>query len=85
VAEALSEVVDAGPLVVVQVPDLAHALGRVVEVELARRDPLVVLDGIDVAELDFLDIGRPMGASGSFPVTVKSLTFPLPRVPATEC
>jgi ethanolamine utilization protein EutA len=56
-----------------------------VEVELGRREPLVVLDGIDVAELDFLDIGRPMGASGSFPVTVKSLTFPLSQIPAAEC
>jgi ethanolamine utilization protein EutA (predicted chaperonin) len=85
VAEALTEAVDRGPLVVVQEPDLAHSLGRIVDVELGRREPLVVLDGIDVAELDFLDIGRPMGASGSFPVTVKSLTFPMSHAAETEC
>ena len=35
-----------------------------------------MVDGIDVGDLDYLDIGRPMGISEVVPVTVKSLIFP---------
>lgn len=34
------------------------------------------MNGIDVDDLDYLDIGRPMGISEIVPVTVKSLIFP---------
>lgn len=77
-AEALVRAAAGHPLVVVLTDDLAHALGRIVRSELHHPGDLVVIDGIDVGELDYLDIGRPMGATRSFPVTVKSLTLPLP-------
>ena len=35
-----------------------------------------MVDGIEVGDLDYLDIGRPMGVSEVVPVTVKSLVFP---------
>ena len=37
---------------------------------------VIAIDGIDVGDLDYVDIGRPMGVSESLPVTVKSLVFP---------
>ena len=37
---------------------------------------LIAIDGIDLGDLDYVDIGRPMGASEVLPVTVKSLIFP---------
>jgi ethanolamine utilization protein EutA len=36
----------------------------------------VALDGIEVGDLEYLDIGRPVGTSEVLPVTVKSLLFP---------
>ncbi|MFD7443675.1 ethanolamine ammonia-lyase reactivating factor EutA [Streptomyces sp. NPDC059909] len=64
------------PLVVVVVDaDVAHALGRILRVEVGWAGPLIVLDGLTVGELNYLDVGRPLGAVGTVPVTVKSLTF----------
>ena len=36
----------------------------------------MVVEGIEVGDLDYLDIGRPLGVSEVVPVTVKSLVFP---------
>lgn len=76
-AEALVHAAGGHRLVVVLRDDLARALGRIIRSELHYAGQLVVIDGIDVGDLDYLDIGRPMGATRSFPVTVKSLTMPL--------
>jgi ethanolamine utilization protein EutA len=75
-AEQLREAArDDVPLFVVLDVDVAHALGRILRNELGWRTPLVVLDGLTVGELDYLDIGRPLGPGLTVPVTVKSLTF----------
>jgi ethanolamine utilization protein EutA len=55
--------------------DVAQALGRILRVELGWSGPLVVVDGIAVGDLDYVDIGRPLGPNLTVPVTVKSLTF----------
>jgi ethanolamine utilization protein EutA len=44
--------------------------------ELRVTRPVIAIDGIDVGDLDYVDIGRPMGVSQAVPVTVKSLLFP---------
>jgi ethanolamine utilization protein EutA len=73
-AEALVRA--AGPaLVLVLEADLARSLGRIIVRELGFERPVVVIDGISVGDLDYLDIGRLMGSTKAFPVTVKSLTF----------
>jgi ethanolamine utilization protein EutA len=64
------------PLFVVLKQDLAHSFGTIVKEELRWRGPVIVVDGITVGELDHLDLGTPLGASGSLPVTVTSLEFP---------
>jgi ethanolamine utilization protein EutA len=38
---------------------------------------VVVIDGVTLADLDFIDIGAVMPASGSVIVTIKSLVFAL--------
>lgn len=65
-----------GPLVLLLDLDVARALGRLLTHELGLRLPVVVADGIDVGELDYVDVGRPIGALGVLPVTVRSLIFP---------
>jgi ethanolamine utilization protein EutA len=81
-AEAIATIAwtgDPGALLCLLVDaDLAHSLGRILKDELCWPGSVVALDGIDVGELDFVDIGAPIGASSSLPVTVKSLVFPLP-------
>lgn len=65
------------PLFVVLGPDIAQSFGRILKRELGWPGAVTVVDGIDVGDLNYLDIGRPVSeVSGSLPVTIKSLTFP---------
>ena len=78
VADGIAECASADPdaaLIVTVEQDVAHSLGRILREELHVANPLVVIDGILVGDLDYVDIGRPIGAAGVFPVTVKSLLF----------
>ncbi|MFI5268095.1 MAG: ethanolamine ammonia-lyase reactivating factor EutA, partial [Chloroflexota bacterium] len=64
------------PLYLVLDADIAKSLGGILKEELKLPGAVIALDGIDAGDLDYVDIGRPMGASESLPVTVKSLMFP---------
>lgn len=79
-AEQLATLVEgadpAAPLYLILDQDVARSLGTILKEELGLGREIVVLDGIEVGELDYLDIGRPMGQSDVVPVTVKSLIFP---------
>ena len=76
IAEQLASVAASGDeLIVIVDADVAHALGRILRAELHWSGPLVVVDGIAVGDLDYVDIGRPLGPGLTVPVTVKSLTF----------
>ena len=56
--------------------DVAKTLGSILKEELAVSQEIIALDGIDLGDLDYIDIGRPMGKTEVLPVTVKSLIFP---------
>jgi len=56
--------------------DVAKSLGGVLKEELKVEQEVIAVDGIEVGDLDYIDIGRPMGISEVIPVTVKSLMFP---------
>ena len=64
------------PLYLVLDADIAKSLGGILKEELQLPGAVIALDGIDAGDLDYVDIGRPMGVSESLPVTVKSLMFP---------
>ncbi len=64
------------PLYLMLDADIAKSLGGILKEELMLPGPIIAVDGIDVGDLDYVDIGRPMGVSESLPVTVKSLMFP---------
>ena len=64
------------PVFIVLDTDVAKSLGGILKEELNLSQDVVVVDGIDVGDLDYLDIGLPMGISEVVPVTVKSLIFP---------
>ncbi|MFC2072425.1 ethanolamine ammonia-lyase reactivating factor EutA [Chloroflexota bacterium] len=81
IAEALSTVIresdnQEAPLFVVLDLDVAKAMGGILKEELRLPQEVVVVDGIEVGDLDYLDIGRPMGKTEVIPVTVRSLVFP---------
>ncbi len=64
------------PLVVALDADVAHTLGRVLRDELGVAGPLVVIDGLELRELDYIDVGTLVRPSGVVPVVIKSLVFP---------
>jgi ethanolamine utilization protein EutA len=81
IAEGIYNVVQAGesdgqPLFLILDMDLAKSLGGILKEELKLEPELVAIDGIDVGDLDYVDVGRPMGILEPLPVTVKSLLFP---------
>ena len=56
--------------------DVAKALGGIIKEEIKLPQEVIVVDGVKVGDLDYLDIGRPIGTTEVIPVTVKSLIFP---------
>ncbi|MCH8198799.1 MAG: ethanolamine ammonia-lyase reactivating factor EutA [Chloroflexi bacterium] len=81
VAEAIASVTADGPsgapaFIVLDV-DVAKSLGGILVEELSVDRSVIAIDGIEVGDLDYIDIGKPMGVSEVIPVTVKSLIFAL--------
>ena len=67
---------DHRPLVVALDADVAHTLGRLLVDELAMTGPLVIVDGLDLRDLDYIDVGGLVRPAGVVPVVIKSLVFP---------
>lgn len=63
------------PLFLVIEGDVALSLGRVLRDELDFRGPLVCIDGIELQELDYIDMGSLITQTNVVPVVVKSLLF----------
>jgi ethanolamine utilization protein EutA len=66
---------DDSPLFCIVDVDVAKSLGSIMKEELKFKRPIIVVDGIEVGDLDYVDIGEPMGNTEVIPVTVKSLIF----------
>jgi ethanolamine utilization protein EutA len=64
------------PLVVALDADVGHTLGRLLRDELGVTGPLVVIDGLELRDLDYIDIGAVVKPAGVVPVVIKSLVFP---------
>jgi ethanolamine utilization protein EutA len=55
--------------------DVARGLGRILVDELSLTGNLVSIDGVQLRELDFVDIGEMLDPPGVLPVVIKSLLF----------
>lgn len=76
VAEALPGSVAAGhPLVIACAGDVGRSLGGILEEELGVAADLVSIDGLELLELDYIDIGKIIQPAGVVPVVIKSLAF----------
>lgn len=77
VIAAMSDTLAAGrPLVLVNQGDVGRLIGMHLKDEMAIETAVVSIDGVKLDELDFIDIGRPIGSGAAVPVVVKSLVFP---------
>ncbi|MGH3343247.1 MAG: ethanolamine ammonia-lyase reactivating factor EutA [Carbonactinosporaceae bacterium] len=63
------------PLVVLTDGDIGRTLGRILTRDLQISRPVISLDGLQLKELDFVDIGEPVQPTNVVPVVVKSLLF----------
>ncbi len=81
----LAPVLAAGhPLVTVVDGDIGGLLGIHCRESDLLRNPIVSIDGISLADFDFIDIGEVIRATGSVPVVIKSLIFPGETPPGEE-
>ena len=55
--------------------DIGKTLGRLLHRELAWTGKLVSIDGIELQELDYVDVGELVAPPGVVPVVIKSLLF----------
>jgi ethanolamine utilization protein EutA len=81
VAEGIAEMLNNAdnahcPLYMTMDADVAKSLGAMLKEELKIEREIVAVDGIDVGDLDYIDIGASIGNTEVVPVTVKSLMFP---------
>jgi ethanolamine utilization protein EutA len=56
--------------------DIAKSLGSMLREEFKISRDIIAVDGIEVGDLDYIDIGECLGITEVIPVTVKSLMFP---------
>ena len=75
-AERVAAATDRRPLIVAIDGDIAATLGAILREEVGFQGELITLDGLDLGDLDYIDIGAPQPPSGVVPVIVKSLVFP---------
>jgi ethanolamine utilization protein EutA len=64
------------PLVLVCDGDIGGLLGLHFRDDMGLALPVVSIDGIDLREFDYVDIGNMIPTSGAVPVVIKSLIFP---------
>jgi len=76
VSEAMKGHVDKGqPLVLVFDADIAKLMGNIIERELIPGAGIISIDGIDLKDFDFIDIGQELPDAKAVPVVIKSLIF----------
>ncbi len=67
------------PLVLVCDSDVGGLLGLHIREELGLTNGIVSIDGIELQDFDYIDVGSLIPASGAAPVVIKSLVFPTPH------
>lgn len=85
IAEGIAEILEgaddpACPLYLTLDLDVAKSLGGILKEELKVQRNVIAVDGIEVGDLDYIDIGSCMGITEVIPVTVKSLMFPTTKL-----
>ncbi|MEE9196272.1 MAG: ethanolamine ammonia-lyase reactivating factor EutA [Alphaproteobacteria bacterium] len=72
-------VADGRPLVLMMDGDIAKTLGRILRRELDVSGDIVAVDGVQLKEFDYLDIGEVIQPTNVVPLIIKSLLFSVPH------
>jgi ethanolamine utilization protein EutA len=64
------------PIVLVGDGDVGGLIGIHFREEMKHHYPVVSIDGLELKEFDYIDIGAILDTSGAVPVVIKSLIFP---------
>jgi ethanolamine utilization protein EutA len=76
ICAAVPTTVAAGlPLVLLVDGDVAMSLGRIIRNEIAPGANVIAIDGVQLKQFDYVDIGRLIEATNVVPVIIKSLLF----------
>jgi len=76
IAQAMPRSLAAGfPLVIALDGDIGASLGGILQEELDVRAPMISIDGLQLVELDYVDVGEVILPANVVPVVVKSLAF----------
>lgn len=76
IIDALPSTIQQGKdIIIVLDGDIASTLGHILKDEYELDNDVVVIDGIELKDFDFIDIGKVLYPSGTVPVTIKSLIF----------
>ncbi|NIO11694.1 MAG: hypothetical protein GTO40_28210, partial [Deltaproteobacteria bacterium] len=76
VSQGMKGHIDKGqPLVLVFDADIAKLVGNIIEKELLPGAGVISIDGIDLTDFDFIDIGEELPDAKAVPVVIKSLIF----------
>ncbi|MDH3239667.1 MAG: ethanolamine ammonia-lyase reactivating factor EutA [Alphaproteobacteria bacterium] len=67
------------PIILVNDGDVGGLLGLHLKEEMGVEAACISIDGIELNEFDFIDIGNLIPSSGAVPVVIKSLVFPASR------
>jgi len=77
IVQALPRTIAAGlPIVVVFANDFGKLIGGIMREEFVGDSDVISIDGIELQEFDYIDIGAMLYPSKVVPVVVKSLVFP---------
>jgi len=77
VVEGMRANLDHGnPVVLVSDGDIGGLLGLHFREEMGLDIPVISIDGVELREFDYIDIGNLIPSSGAVPVVIKSLIFP---------
>src|SRR5580693_1069440 len=77
VADGLETVLaDGHPIVLAGDGDVGGLIGIHYCEEMKVKNPIVSIDGLELKEFDYIDIGAILDTSGAVPVVIKSLIFP---------
>jgi ethanolamine utilization protein EutA len=75
IAAALTPHSNGHPWVLIFERDIGALVGSILKEDMEVPDHIVAVDEIDVTDLDFVDVGQPLGNRAAVPVVVKSLVF----------
>ncbi len=67
------------PIILVNDGDVGGLLGLHLKEEMDLEAACISIDGVELSEFDFIDIGTLIPSSGAVPVVIKSLVFPASR------